>query len=137
MNHKDRAERHFHTHESQERRLYWCPVCHGPVLSKDLATPPGAVPEFPAGQKLYCAHCEMLVEPEIKHEAKLDEGDPAGRDAATENRGRDRPSGSNAGGSQRGDLSDEGATQWRADPRENLRNTWKDKPLRRSRAAKR
>lgn len=41
--------------------------------------------------------------------------------------GRSRTAGWNAGGSQRGDLSDEGASQWRRDPKEAERNTWQDK----------
>jgi hypothetical protein len=47
---------------------------------------------------------------------------------APENDGRPRAAGSNAGGSQRGDMSDQGATQWRKDPSETERNTWRDKP---------
>lgn len=123
----DHTERSYETHASP---IYLCSVCHGHVRSEDLALPPG-LPESLPGQKLYCPHCEMLVEPEIETEAaKLQEGHAAHGDAAAENRGRDRQSGSNAGGSQRGDLSDEGATQWRVDPQEDLRNTWQDKPLR-------
>ena len=48
-------------------------------------------------------------------------------DARSENQGRSREGGTNAGGSQRGDLSDQGATQWRQDPSEVERNTWRDK----------
>jgi hypothetical protein len=40
---------------------------------------------------------------------------------------RKRESGSNAGGSQRGDDSDEGASQWRRDPKEGERDSWQDK----------
>jgi hypothetical protein len=41
--------------------------------------------------------------------------------------GRTRESGSNAGGSQSGDDSDQGASQWRRDPKEAERNSWQDK----------
>jgi hypothetical protein len=117
--------------------VYSCPICHGHVLLEDLATPPGgAPPESLLNRKLYCPHCEMTVEPvtttaEQRHKEGVDT-----RDAATANRGRSREGGTNAGGSQRGDSSDEGASQWRADPEESRRNSWDDKPLRQSRAAK-
>jgi hypothetical protein len=112
--------------------IYSCPICHGHVLVEDMATPPGALPPDSQNlQKVYCPHCEMLVEPAITsaEEAKEAQGEGTERrTAATENRGRSRIGGSNAGGSQRGDLSDEGATQWRTDPLEVERNTWQDKP---------
>ena len=119
-----------------ENAVYSCPICHGHVLLEDLATPPGGAPDALLARKLYCPHCEMVVQPvptsaEERHKEGVDT-----RDAGTENRGRSRQAGSNAGGSQRGDLSDEGATQWRVDPEESLRNSWEDKPLRKSRAAK-
>jgi hypothetical protein len=120
-----------------EDATYSCPICHGHVLIEDLATPPGGnPPDSLVNRKLYCPHCEMVVEPASETaEQRRDEGVDM-RDAATENRGRSREGGTNAGGSQRGDLSDEGATQWRVDPEEELRNTWEDKPLRKSHAAK-
>jgi hypothetical protein len=71
----------------------------------------------------------MIVEPVVTNMEELREEGTADRDAATENRGRNRESGTNAGGSQRGDLSDEGASQWRVDPQDDLRNSWDDKPL--------
>lgn len=109
--------------------VYSCPICHGHVLVEDMATPPGAAPSEPQIlQKVYCPHCEMLVEPAITSAEEPQEEGIAKRTAATENRGRTRIGGSNAGGSQRGDLSDQGATQWRTDPRETERNTWQDKP---------
>ncbi len=121
-----------------EDALYLCPICHGHVLLEDLTTPPGGpLPESLLNRKLYCPHCEMLVNPvPISAEERQQEG-VADRDAATENHGRSREGGTNAGGSQRGDLSDEGASQWRADPSEELRNSWQDKPLRKSRSASR
>jgi hypothetical protein len=114
-----------------ENLIYSCPICHGHVLAEDLATPPGAQPsEIVAKEKLYCPHCEMLVTPTRETEEQREQEGVEGRDAGTENHGRNRESGTNAGGSQRGDLSDEGASQWRVDPGESLRNTWDDKPLR-------
>ncbi len=119
-----------------EDAVYSCPICHGHVLLEDLATPPGgAPPDALLARKLYCPHCEMVVEPVGETPQQRHEEGADTRDAATENRGRTRQTGSNAGGSQRGDLSDEGATQWRVDPDESLRNSWSDKPPRKSRAA--
>lgn len=109
--------------------LYSCPICHGNVLFEDVSNPRAArTREALTTQTLYCPHCEMLVEPIVTSAEQREKEGIAGRDAGTENRGRSRPGGSNAGGSQRGDLSDEGATQWRSDPEEVERNTWKDKP---------
>lgn len=126
------------SYETDLSLLYSCPVCHGHVLVADLTTPPSApVREFVPGRKLYCPHCEMLVEPDVTTDEQRHQGAVARRDAASENRGRSRESGSNAGGSQRGDSSDEGATQWRVDPQDDLRNSWGDKPLRQSRAPRR
>ncbi|GEM_PF-5131971 len=121
-----------------ENPVYSCPICHGHVLVEHLVTPSGRrPPEVAAGGALYCPHCEMLVEPQLETGEQREAEGVAGCDATTENRGRTRASGSNAGGSQRGDLSDEGASQWRVDPLEALRNTWDDKPLRKSRWAPR
>jgi hypothetical protein len=121
----------------EETIVYSCPICHGHLVLEELTTPPGAPqPEMLLERKVCCPHCEMAVEPAAvtagqSHNEGVDQ-----RDAATANRGRSREGGTNAGGSQRGDLSDEGATQWRVDPDESLRNSWDDKPLRKSRAAK-
>lgn len=109
--------------------FYSCPICHGNVLFEDMSSPRS----FPsreslATRKLYCPHCEMLVEPVIESVQQREREGTARRGAATENRGRSREGGSNAGGSQRGDLSDEGASQWREDPLQAERNTWQDKP---------
>ena len=116
-----------------EEIVYSCPICHGHLLLGDLATPPGAAPpDALLKRKLYCPHCEMTVAPAATTgEQRHNEGVDA-RDAASENRGRSRQGGTNAGGSQRGDLSDEGATHWRVGPEEELRNSWEDKPLRKS-----
>jgi hypothetical protein len=117
--------------------VYSCPICHGHLVLEELTTPPGAPPpESLLNRKVYCPHCEMAVEPVAVTAGQRHEEGVDARDAASANRGRTRPSGSNAGGSQRGDLSDEGATQWRVDPDESKRNSWEDKPLRKSRAAK-
>ena len=84
--------------------------------------------ESAATGTMYCPHCEMLVN--ATPVSGADEGAAAvvrATDAGEENRGRASEGGSNAGGSQRGDLSDEGASQWRKDPSETERNTWADK----------
>ena len=100
-------------------QTYYCPICKGKVLSTVTETlGPGESPRLPAGEKLYCPSCEMLVEP-LFGSAPLR--------AVQDYPGRSRAGGSNAGGSQRGDLSDEGASQWRQDPNEEERNSWRDK----------
>lgn len=94
-----------------------CPIC-----KRQLADSPGASATNGSrpGETLYCPACEMLVEPVVssKPRVKVD---------ASDNRGRIRSGGSNAGGSQGGDMSGQGASQWRQDPREGERNTWQDK----------
>jgi hypothetical protein len=100
-------------------------MCHGRVLAAD--TPAGDHPaQRLPGQNYYCPSCEMFVEPgnASSGESNLDSIDPA---ETPEDRGRPRAAGSNSGGSQRGDMSDQGATQWRKDPQDTERNTWKDK----------
>lgn len=103
-----------------------CPMCHGRLLTADA--PIGDLPEQRVpGQNFYCPSCEMFIEPAespADENEKLEDINP---DVAPRNPGRTRLSGSNAGGSQRGDLSDQGATQWLRDPQETERNTWKDK----------
>ncbi|HEX4074758.1 MAG TPA: hypothetical protein VHX49_05110 [Candidatus Acidoferrales bacterium] len=108
----------------------YCPICHGKVLFHDATNPTAKLTGAPLiPNKLYCPHCEMLVAPEVVPADAGAEFESAHHeiDAATENRGRSRQSGSNAGGSQRGDLSDQGGSQWRVDPTEGERNTWSDK----------
>lgn len=104
----------------------YCPMCHGQLLSRDSSVDDG--PERVAGHKFYCPSCEMMVEPAASRAQPASEPDHPSDGPA--NPGRSAQGGSNAGGSQRGDLSDEGATQWRRDPQEVERNTWQDKPLR-------
>jgi hypothetical protein len=103
-----------------------CPMCHGRLLTADA--PIGDLPEQRlAGETYYCPSCEMFVEPT---DSAGDQGktlENINPEFAPDNSGRTRVSGSNAGGSQRGDLSDQGGTQWRRDPQEIERNTWKDK----------
>lgn len=107
---------------------YSCPICYGNVLSEDMANRRAAPSrESLATLKLYCPHCEMIVEPVITTAEERSRKGIGRRDAGTENRGRAREGGSNAGGSQRGDLSDQGASQWRCDPLETERNSWQDK----------
>ena len=108
----------------------YCPICHGKVLFHDATNSTEkrtGAPRIP--DKLYCPHCEMLVVPEVAPAAAAAHFEAAHPevDVSTENRGRSRQGGSNAGGSQRGDLSDEGGSQWRVDPVESERNTWSDK----------
>jgi len=112
-----------------ENLVYWCPICHGKVLAEDVADPhPDHVGEQSDAPKLYCPHCEMLVEAVAVEPGALDSDRALYEEgAAAENRGRAREGGTNAGGSQRGDLSDQVATQWRQDPNEAERNTWQDK----------
>ena len=108
----------------------YCPICHGKVLFHDATNPTDkrtGAPLIP--DKLYCPHCEMLVAPEVVPApagAEFESAHPE-IDAAAENRDRSRQGGSNAGGSQRGDLSDQGGSQWRVDSAEGERNTWSDK----------
>lgn len=103
-----------------------CPMCHGRLLTRD-ARIGGLKPQRLPGGTCYCPTCEMFVEPE-EGAAGMDETLAAiNPDTTPEDRGRPRASGTNAGGSQRGDLSDQGASQWRRDPRETENNTWKDK----------
>jgi hypothetical protein len=103
-----------------------CPNCHGRVLAADA--PVADVPhQRVPGHTYYCPSCEMFVEPAdepANAERTLESIDPGETPA---DRGRPRASGTNAGGSQRGDLSDQGASQWRRDPTDTERNTWKDK----------
>jgi hypothetical protein len=101
--------------------IYVCPICQGKVLFEDMIDRRGQGPLL--ADKLYCPHCEMLVEPVI-HSGAMEIGT---RDAGSENRGRSREGGSNAGGSQSGDMADQGASQWRRDPLEGERNSWRDK----------
>ncbi|HTW23117.1 MAG TPA: hypothetical protein VMD78_05930 [Candidatus Baltobacteraceae bacterium] len=108
--------------------ICYCPICRHKVLFHDETPSTNRRADAPLiPDKLYCPHCEMLVEPEVVAAGTEDELARGAGDAASESRGRTRVAGSNAGGSQRGDLSDEGATQWRQDPTEGERNTWSDK----------
>jgi hypothetical protein len=103
-----------------------CPVCRGRVLAADAPAANLPRQRLP-GQDYYCPSCEMFVEPGAEPtnaERTLESIDPG---KTPEDRGRPRASGTNAGGSQRGDLSDQGATQWRKDAAETERNTWQDK----------
>jgi len=105
-----------------------CPICQTEVLFEDLKVLDAARSREPlASTTLYCPHCEMLVEPVVALVSVLNHGSPEYHDYVPADRGRTRAGGSNAGGSQRGDLSDEGASQWRVDPQEELRNTWQPK----------
>ena len=112
-----------------EDLVYRCPICHGNVLAEDVADPhPNHVGRQAGAPKLYCPHCEMLVEAFAVTPGALDSDRSLYEEgAAAENRGRSREGGTNAGGAQRGDLSDQGATQWRQVPNETERNTWQDK----------
>ena len=98
-----------------------CPICQKELSDASIAAPgAGKLSGSMPIQTLYCASCEMLVAPFASVATRV-------RVNASDNQGRIRSGGSNAGGSQRGDSSDQGASQWRTDPREAERNTWKDK----------
>jgi hypothetical protein len=62
-----------------------------------------------------------------KHEASPPEKDQSWAAPSAARGERSRESGSNDGGSQRGDDSGHGASSWRTDPKEAERNTWEDK----------
>src|ERR1700681_3265640 len=94
-----------------------CPICKKQLRDETLSASESA--ESLPGETLYCPSCEMLVEPVVS-------SGRVGADAS-DSIGRTRCGGSNAGGSQRGDLSDEGASQWRKDPKEGERNSWQCK----------
>src|SRR5579872_5539464 len=99
-----------------QKETFYCPICKGKVLStmtETLAIASGPSRPMP-GEKLYCPSCEMLVEPIVGSALTM---------PALVYLGRSRTDGSNAGGSQRGDISDEGASQWRQNPNEGERNT--------------
>ena len=109
-----------------EAVILYCPQCHGRLLAADAGYP-DLPPQQLAGEVFYCPSCEMFMEP-----APPRPGDPTTLDtidpgAVPENRGRPIASGTTPGGSQRGDLSDEGASMWRQDPEDSKRNTWSDK----------
>ncbi len=103
--------------EIQKMESLICPICKKQLSDANGA---GETDGRGAGETLYCPSCEMLVQPLVSSETRV-------RVDASDNRGRIRSGGSNAGGSQRGDMSDEGASQWRKDPEEGERNSWKDK----------
>ena len=85
-------------------QIYYCPMCKGNVLSTVAETPTTGESSKPvSGEKLYCPSCEMLVESIFGSLPRRPTQDP----------GRTRSGGANVGGSQRGDQSDEGASQWR------------------------
>lgn len=98
-----------------------CPLCSKELSGRGMTIPgPGEVARSMPIETVYCASCEMLVAPVSSSAPRLNVN-------ASDNQGRIRSGGSNAGGSQRGDSSDQGASQWRTDPREAERNTWQDK----------
>ncbi len=106
----------------------YCPICQGQLLFEDSKNVNAAYSAQPLiTEKLYCPHCEMLVDPVIAKVDTLGKGDPAYHDLAPDNPGRTMAAGANSGGGQRGDDSDEGATKWRTDPEEDERNTWRPK----------
>lgn len=108
--------------------ICYCAICQGQVPFEDVKTLNAACSPQPlTTDKVYCPHCEMLVEPVTANVTALGNVDPAFRGDVPGDRGRSRSGGTNAGGSQRGDVSDEGATQWRSDPEEAERNTWRPK----------
>jgi len=104
-----------------QEEIYYCPICKGKVMStmtETLSVASGLSSRLAPGETLYCPSCEMLVEPIVGSVLTT---------PALVYLGRSRAGGSNAGGSQRGDISDEGASQWCQNPNEGERNTWHDK----------
>jgi len=86
--------------------IYDCPIGHGQVPTEGAIDPRPGEPGAPA--TVYCPHCEMLVMPLAASSAAAESsGNIRTSDAESENRGRSRQGGTNAGGSQRGDLSDQ------------------------------
>ena len=62
-----------------ENLTYVCPICHRHVLFEDVADPRLEQPGAPlVADKLYCPHCEMLVEPELRSAATESERAPDG-----------------------------------------------------------
>jgi len=109
-----------------ETVIFSCSMCQGPLLS--TVTPAGGRPtQRLEAERFYCPSCEMFVEPASNTPGVLSHAESADPQREPENPGRARTMGTNAGGSQRGDLSDEGASLWRKDPRDGERNTWEDK----------
>lgn len=106
--------------------IAYCPMCHGRLLASDAPVEDLKVQRLP-GHTYYCPSCEMFVEPAASPDASAETLSSIDPDITPEDRGRSRAAGSNAGGSQRGDLSDQGASQWRRDSQETERNTWSDK----------
>ena len=101
-----------------------CPICKGHLIAREQKQT--GTQEGLSAKKLYCPSCEMLVEPVAQATADTNSKPPV-PEKPSQNPGRTRQGGTNAGGSQRGDYSDEGATQWLSDPKETERNTWSDK----------
>ena len=97
----------------------FCAICGTRILSAhDQVNPPEHRAD--PGEKLYCPHCEMMVDGvNAPHGQPHIQGLP--------NPGRTKSGGTNAGGSPRGDLSDQGATHWLQDPADAERNTCSDK----------
>lgn len=109
--------------EMTSHTVFNCPFCKG------ILVPPGGTNEARIAddlnwEELYCPSCEMLVDPIA---STANEENTLDVNKMPQNPGRSRQSGSNAGGSQRGDDSDEGASQWLSDPKEIERNSWSDK----------
>jgi len=98
-----------------------CPVCKRKLSDGGTTVPgPGELTGSGPIKTMYCASCEMLVAP-------LANSAPGVSVNSSDNRGPIRCVVSNAGGSRRGDAADQGASQWRTDPREAERNSWQDK----------
>jgi hypothetical protein len=108
-----------------ENAVCYCPICSGHVLG--LESWPQKSSSDTAVGKLYCPHCEMLVEAATAPVDVIDPERPPVFTVAPQYAGRSGIDGSNAGGSQRGDLSDQGSTQWRTDPGTSERNSWRPK----------
>jgi uncharacterized Zn finger protein (UPF0148 family) len=109
-----------------EEVVMYCPNCHRRVLAADSSMKGYPAHQVPTDGTFFCPSCEMFVQA-VEGPDSSDTDPAAHAIDVPSDAGRARAAGSNAGGSQRGDLSDQGATQWRKDPGESERNTWSDK----------
>ena len=106
--------------------ILYCPNCHGRLLSSDVEV--GGEVHRLMGEEFYCPSCEMFTAPDpnppIAH-AVPEEVNPADSPKTPVHSAR----GTNAGGSQSGDLSDQGAAQWYRDPRETDGRLWNEEVI--------
>jgi hypothetical protein len=106
--------------------ILYCPVCHGRLLSEDVGVR-GQV-QLLMGREFYCPSCEIYTKadpnPPVAH-ARPEDVNPADSPKTPIHSAR----GTNAGGSQGGDLSDEGAGLWYRDPKETDGRLWNEEVI--------